>query len=166
MRTGCRRSVRGSPVSTARIGDIDNATTKRRTVQASEMVLEVAGGAWNASLNHYGTGGNCLVTTVHVDESVYVVGQEDFAVAKYTLEGWLGGADQADPPVIECGTAGEAWELLRLVREGCLVWQCGACDAWIFTSNRPRVGVLRCSTCQNGGVDFRHGDRHIGGSDT
>ena len=53
----------------------------------------------------------------------------------------------------------------RHLRRDCLVWQCGACDAWIFTSSRPQVGVLRCSTCGDGGIDFRHADRHVGGDD-
>lgn len=57
---------------------------------------------------------------------------------------------------MECENAEQAWELLRVLREDCLVWQCGSCDGWIFTSNRPRVGVLRCSTCGQPGVDFRH----------
>lgn len=131
-------------------------------MQASEVVLSHAGGAWDASLNHYSTGGNCLVTTQQIDEDVYVVGQDEYAVAKYTLASWLGDEDQSDPPFIECDNAEQAWELLRLLREDCLLWQCGACDAWIFTTNRPRIGVLKCSTCGDGGVDFRHADRHVG----
>lgn len=103
-----------------------------------------------------------MVTTQQVDLAVYVVGQAEYAVAKYTLEGWLGEDDEYEPPFIACDNAEQAWELFRLLREGCLVWQCGACDAWIFTSDRPRVGVLRCSTCGEGGVDFRHADRHVG----
>lgn len=63
---------------------------------------------------------------------------------------------------MDCDDAEQAWELLRLLRQDCLLWQCGACDAWIFTSNRPRIGVLRCSICVGGGVDFRHADRHVG----
>lgn len=131
-------------------------------MQASEDLLNHAGGAWDASLNHYSTGGNCLVTTQQIDEDVYVVAQDDYAVAKYTLASWLGEEGQSDPPFIECDNAEQAWELLRLLREDCLLWQCGACDAWIFTTNRPRLGVLNCSTCGDGGVDFRHADRHIG----
>lgn len=132
-------------------------------MQASEALLEAAGGAWAASLNHYDSGGNCLVTTQQVDEEVFVVGQEDFGIARYGLAGWRGELDQPDPPVLECRSAEEAWEMLRILREDCLLWQCGACDGWIFTSNRPRVGLLRCSTCADGGVDFRHADRHVGG---
>jgi hypothetical protein len=131
-------------------------------MQASEAVLEHAGGAWDASLNHYNTGGNCMVTTQQVDEWVYVVGQDDFKVGRYTLAGWLGETDQSEPQFIEADDAEQAWELLRLMRQDCLIWQCGACDAWIFTSNRPRIGVLQCSTCGDGGVDFRHADRHVG----
>lgn len=132
-------------------------------MQASHEVLNHAGGAWDASLNFYDTGGGCMVTTQQVDEWVYVVGQDDFRVGRYSLAEWLGTEDQSTVPLMECDDAEQAWELLRLLREDCLLWQCGACDAWIFTSNRPRVGVLACSTCGDGGVDFRHADRHVGG---
>lgn len=131
-------------------------------MQASEQVLVHAGGAWDASLNHYDTGGGCMVTTQQVDAWVFVVGQDGFAVGRYALEEWLGEADQQEPQFIEADDATQAWELLRLLRSDTLVWQCGACDGWIFTSNRPRVGVLRCSTCGDGGVDFRHADRSVG----
>lgn len=134
-------------------------------MQASESVVAVAGGAWDASLNLYSTGGNCLVATQQVDEWVYVVGQDTFNIARYSLTEWIGEEEQQDPPFIECDDETMAWELLRTLRDDCLVWQCGACDAWIFTSNRPRVGRLRCSTCRDGGVDFRHADRHVGGDD-
>ncbi|QBR93748.1 hypothetical protein [Nocardioides euryhalodurans] len=131
-------------------------------MQASKELLDHAGGAWDASLNHYSTGGNCMATTQQIDEAVYVVGQDDFNVAKNTLDEWAGIEDQPNPPFMECDDAVQAWELLRLLREDCLVWQCGGCDAWIFTSNRPRIGLLQCSTCNDGGVDFRHADRHGG----
>lgn len=142
----------------------ENMTADHRedSMQPSEEVLALAGGAWEASLNHYDTGGGCMVTTQQVDEVVFVVGQDDYAVARYSLDGWTGVVDQPDPPTIDCVDAEGAWEMLRLLRQDCLVWQCGGCDAWIFTSNRPRVGVLRCSTCSVGGVDFRHADRHVG----
>lgn len=136
------------------------------TRQASEVLLDIAGGAWAASLNHYGAGGNCMVTTMQIDESVYVVGQDDFDIAKYLMEEWLGESDgDTEPEIIQCEDAEQAWLTLRLLREDCLLWQCGGCDAWIFTSNRPRIGVLRCSTCGDGGVDFRHADRHVGSDD-
>jgi hypothetical protein len=134
-------------------------------VQASKELLDFAGGSWDASLNHYAVGGNCHVTTQQIDENVFVVGQDGFSVARYTLDEWAGIDDQPDPPVIECDDAQQAWELLRVLREDCLLWQCGGCDAWIFTSNRPQVGVLHCSTCGHGGVDFRHADRHVGAPD-
>jgi hypothetical protein len=134
-------------------------------VQASEWVVAHAGGAWDASLNHYDTGGGCMVATQQVDEWVYVVGQDDFRVARYSLAEWCGEEEQGDPPVVETDDAEQAWELLRLLRDDCYLWQCGACDAWIFTSNRPRIGVLRCSTCGEPGVDFRHADRHVGGAE-
>lgn len=135
-------------------------------MQASEKVAEVAGGTWDASLNLYGVGGNCLACTQQIDARVYVVGQDTFDVAQYDLAEWLGETDgQAEPAMLLCSSAEEAWALLRLLREDCLVWQCGACDAWLHTSNRPRVGVLRCSTCGGGGVDFRHADRAAGPSD-
>lgn len=132
-------------------------------IQASQSVIAFAGGAWDASLNFYSTGGNCLVVTQQVDEWVFVVGQDDFNVGRYTVAEWIGDVEQTDPPLIACDDERMAWELLRLIREDCLLWQCGACDAWIFTSNRPRIGLLRCSTCGDGGVDFRHADRHVGG---
>lgn len=59
-------------------------------MQASEEVLALAGGAWDASLNCYGTGGNCMVTTEQIDDHVYVVGQDSCDIAKYTLDEWLG----------------------------------------------------------------------------
>ena len=130
---------------------------------ASARLVEFAGGAWEASLNHYDTGGGCMVTTQQVDEFVYVVGQDDFTVSRHLLQEWIGEVDSPEPsPTIECDDARMAWELFRALREDCLLWQCGACDAWIFTSHRPRIGVLGCATCGNGGVDFRHGDRHVG----
>lgn len=132
-------------------------------MQPSEEVVQTAGGAWTASLNHFDTGGGCMVTTQQVDDHVYVVGQETFEVARYDLAGWLNEVDQPEPPMIECFDAEGAWEMLRHLRRDCFVWQCGACDAWIFTATRPRIGVLRCSTCADGGVDFRHADRHVGG---
>lgn len=131
-------------------------------MQASEVVLQHAGGAWDASLNHYDTGGGCMVTTQQIDEWVYVVGQDDFRVARYSLAEWSGGDVQNDPQGMDADDEVQAWELFRVLREDCFLWQCGACDAWIFTSNRPRVGLLRCSTCGQGGVDFRHADRHVG----
>lgn len=131
-------------------------------MQASQAVVAHAGGSWNASLNHFDTGGGCMVTMQQIDELVYVVGQDSFDVARYSLSEWVGELGQADPPTIECDDAGMTWELLQVIREDCQLWQCGACDAWIFTSNRPRVGILRCGTCRTGGIDFRHADRHVG----
>lgn len=128
-------------------------------VQASEVVLKHAGGAWDASLNHYNTGGGCMVTTQQVDETVYVIGQDDFLVGRYTLDEWAGVDGPDEVPMIECADAAEAWDVLLLLREGCLLWQCEACAAWIFTTSRPLMGVLACSTCGTGGVDFRDADR-------
>ena len=136
------------------------------TQQASEAVVALAGGTTAGSLNHYDTGGGCMVTTVQVDEWVYVVGQDDFSVAKYALAEWLGETDQTEAPAIEADDATQALELLNLMREDAFVWQCGGCDGWIFTTNRPRVGVLNCSTCGDGGIDFRHADRHVGSDDS
>ncbi len=134
-------------------------------MQASQAVLEFAGGGYEASLNHYQVGGNTYVTTVQLDRWVYVVGQDDFNVGRYDLDAWLGrNKSDVEPDMIECDDPEQAWELLRLVREGALLWQCGACDGWIFTEDRPRIGVLECSTCCDGGVDFRHADRHLGDS--
>lgn len=134
-------------------------------MQASEEVLEVAGGAWDASLNHYGAGGNCMVTTLQIDDRVYVVGQDDYTICKQSVDDWCGIDSSERVEEIVAETAEDAWAILRLLREDCYVWQCGACDGWMFTSNRPRVGVLRCSTCGGGGVDFRHADRHVGGEE-
>lgn len=131
-------------------------------MQPSEEVARFAGGAEAASLNLFDTGGGCMVTTQQVDEYVYVVGQVSFEIARYDLTGWLNEIDQPEPPSIECFDAEGAWEMLRHLRQECLVWQCGACDGWIFTTTRPRIGVLRCSTCADGGIDFRHADRHVG----
>lgn len=130
-------------------------------MDAGRAVLQVAGGAYEASLNHFESPTLGMVTTIQIDEFVYVVASEAFDVTRFTLAQWSSG-NTSDGQVIECDTAQQAWELLRHLREDCLLWQCGACDAWIFTSNRPRIGVLRCSTCSDGGVDFRHADRHIG----
>lgn len=130
--------------------------------QASALVVARAGSACAGLLNFYDTGGGCMVATVQVDSHVYVVGQDDFTVARYDLAAWLGEADQPSPPAIDCFDAEGAWEMFRRVREGCLMWQCGGCDAWIFTTNHPRFGLLQCSTCCDGGVDFRHADRHVG----
>lgn len=126
-----------------------------------------AGGAWAASLNLCERADGQLVCTVQVDEWVYVVGQLDFSVRRYDLAEWIDGADESQAQVIEADDATMAIELLNLVREDCLLWQCGACAdgsrGWIYTSNRPRIGILRCSSCGDGGVDFRHADRHVGG---
>src|SRR5262245_33518921 len=67
-----------------------------RRVQTSQEVVAFAGGSSSALLNHYGTGGNTMVTTQQVDEWVFVVGQDDFNVARYTLAEWLGESEQ-DP---------------------------------------------------------------------
>ena len=128
-----------------------------------------AGGAWTASLNLYVRAGGQLVCTVQVDEWVHVVGQTDFSVRRYSLAEWIDGADESQVQVIEADHATMALELLNLVREDCLLWQCGSCAdgtrGWIYTSNRPRIGVLRCSSCGEGGIDFRHADRHFGGGE-
>lgn len=144
----------------------DQATKAEDPVQPSEELVQVAGGAWTASLNFFDSGGGCMVATQQVDEHVYVVGEESFEIARYDLAGWLNEVDQPEPPRIECFDAEGAWEMLRQLREDCLVWQCGACDAWIFTSDLPQVGALRCSTCTDGGVDFRHAHlRPVGGGE-
>lgn len=135
-------------------------------MQASEAVVSRAGGSYESSLNLIEVGGGCTVCTVQVDEWVYVVGQDDFSVGKYSLAEWLGEEDQSEVPLIEADDAQQALELLNLLRQDCFLWQCGACadgtQGWIYTSNRPRVGSLRCSSCGGGGVDFRHADRHVG----
>lgn len=130
-------------------------------VQASEAVVAHAGGAWDASLNLVGVGGNCLALVQQIDRWCYVVGQDDFNVYRYTLDEWQGITEQADPPFIQADDAEQAWELLRLVRDGAFLWQCGGCDAWVFTTDRPRIGVLPCGVCGHGGVDFAHADRHV-----
>lgn len=137
-------------------------------MRASEAVVACAGGTWDASLNLYDVGGGRTVTTVQVDELVFVVGQhDDFAVGRYSLDEWLGETPQDEVSVIQADDAMQALEILDLMRQDALLWQCGSCAdgtrGWIYTSNRPRLGVLACSTCgRGGGVDFRHADRHAG----
>ena len=128
--------------SVSRRGPFATREWEDSAVQA-ERLLERAGGAWEADLNHYDTDGGCMATTQQIDKWVYVVGQDNSRVARYTLAEWLGEEDQHDPPFIDADDA-VRWcgELFRVLREDCLVWQCGACDAWIFTSSRPRMGVL------------------------
>lgn len=96
---------------------------------------------------------------------MYVVGPQTFAVTRYELDEWLASPGSGASQPIDCDDSTQAWELLKAIREDCLLWQCGGCDAWIHTSNRPRVGILQCSTCGDGGVDFRHADRHVGNGD-
>lgn len=133
-------------------------------MDASRQLVEHAGGEWDASLNCYQRAGRTFATQ-QIDEWVYVVGPDASNVARYSLSEWLGDRAQPDPPFIQADDAGEAWELLRVLRTDCFVWQCGACDSWLFTSNRPRIGSLRCSSCGELGVDFRHADRHVGGDE-
>lgn len=130
---------------------------------ACDAVVALADGTYQASLNAYGADA-ARVCTVQVDTWVYVVGAADFAVSRYDLDAWLSRGESLTVPAatLEADTAEQAWELLRYVREDALVWQCGGCDGWIFTTGRPRIGVLGCSTCGDGGVDFRHADRHVG----
>ena len=50
-------------------------------VMASEAVVAAArGNPWRASLNHFDTGGRCMVTSVQVGRRVIVVGQDDLDV--------------------------------------------------------------------------------------
>lgn len=130
--------------------------------QASEAVVDLAGGAYRGSLNFYNAGGGCMVATVQIDETVYVVGQDDFSIGRYSLDEWAGVDGVEEVPLIPAADKKEALDVLNVLREDTLLWQCGACDSWIHTSNRPRIGILRCSTCGDGGVDFRHADRHVG----
>jgi hypothetical protein len=129
-------------------------------MQASEVVFALAGRT--GCLNLRDSGGGCLVTTLQVDESVYVVGQDDYSVGKYSLVEWRGDTEQTEVPLIEADTAVQALELLLLMSEGCALWQCGSCDAWIHTSQRWRTGILRCANCLDGGVDFYHAARNVG----
>lgn len=140
-------------------------------MQASIEVVELAGGTDAAAINLEDTGGGCMAATLQLDEWVYVVGQDDYSVGRYSLAKWLGEIEQTEAPFIEADDAVQALELLNAVRSGAMVWQCGACfdgtRGWIHTSNRPRVGILACAACgREGGVDFRHADRHVGASDT
>jgi len=134
-------------------------------MQAIDRLVDFAGGAWNASLNLYTTGRNRKVVTHQIDEWVYAVCQDSVNITRFSLNEWIGEAELADPPFFDCDDERMAWELLTTLREDCLLWQCGACDSWIFARNRPRVGRLQCSTCRDGGVDFRHADRHVGGDE-
>lgn len=133
-------------------------------------MADQAGGAWESSLNLYERAENHLVCTVQVDEWVYAVGDPDFNVRRCGLAEWIDGADESHAQVIEADDATMALELLNLMRDACFVWQCGSCAdgtrGWIYTSNRPRIGVLRCSSCGDAGIDFRHADRHARGPDS
>lgn len=143
---------------------MDHAPGRR----ACERVVAEAGGAWNASLNLYRIEASrpdqssMLVATQQIDDKVFVIGEDRFDVGRHALDDWTSAPGATEAAVIECDDAVMAWELLRLLRDSCLVWQCGACDGWIYTSDRPRIGILQCSTCRTGGVDFRHADRHVG----
>lgn len=130
-------------------------------MHASERVVSKAGGAWASSLNLYSDDDLGIVATQQIDNWVYVIGQDRFDIIRYELTAWTDGRTPDEHPVIECEDETTAWDLLKVLRQDCLVWQCGACDAWIHTTDRPRIGVLQCSTCRTGGVDFRHADRHV-----
>lgn len=131
-------------------------------MQASEEVLEVAGDAWDASLNQYGAGGDCTVTTQQIGDRVYLIGQDDFTIVSQSVSDWCGEDSSGDVHEVEAADANEAWKLLKHLRKDCLLWQCRACVAWIYTSNQPRIGILRCSICGDVVVDFRQADRHVG----
>jgi hypothetical protein len=127
----------------------------------ADAVLAVAGGAWEGSLNRLDRPPAPVVVTLQIDELVFAIGEEDFAIRKYGLAEWFDPAREPEDR-IEAATPEDAFALLELLRQDAFVWQCGTCDSWIFTSNRPRIGVLGCSTCRVGGVDFRHADRAVG----
>lgn len=130
-------------------------------MHASEEVLALAGGRWKGGLNHYLHWGRRLVTTVQVDEAIWVVDQDDYSISRHALEEWVSGSDRsAGRTVTKCPDAATAWATLKEARDDCFVWQCGACDGWIYTAVRPVTGVLQCSTCGDGGVDFGHAYRH------
>ncbi|MCP3420351.1 hypothetical protein [Nocardioides pinisoli] len=133
-------------------------------MQASEEVVAAAGGdAYAAALNHFNTGGNCMVTTVQLDGRVFVVGQDDHSVLEYTLSCWNElDCEEGEPVEHHCHDAMAALAFLDGVRRGSLVWQCGGCDAWIHTAGQPHIGVLPCHHCPYGGVDFTHARRHVG----
>ena len=55
-----------------------------------------------------------MVTTLQVDDCVYVVGQDDFRVARYTLGEWIGEEDQEDPRALRKVTDMVRFSRLRL----------------------------------------------------
>lgn len=129
---------------------------------ASDAVVAAAGGnAWRAGLNHFDTGGRCMVTSVQVDRRVFVVGQDEFTVLEYDVDTW-NQQEEEEPVEHLCVDAASALALLEDRKRDQMTWQCGGCDAWIYTTHQPHIGVLECHVCGNGGVDFHHAFRHVG----
>lgn len=128
--------------------------------QASQEVFALAASEANDSLSLTDTGGGCLAATLTLDDRVFVVGQDDYYVAEYSIDEWHGVDGVEDPPLRLARDAREALDLLNLLREDALTWRCRVpgCGAAIYTSNRPRVGTLRCGACGGVGVDVRDED--------
>lgn len=125
--------------------------------QASQEVVALAASEDNESLTLTNTGGGCMAATLTVDDRVFVVGQDDYSVAEYSIDEWHGIDGIEDPPIRLARDSREALDLLNLLREDALIWRCRVpgCGAAIYTSYRPRVGTLRCGACGGVGVDVR-----------
>lgn len=127
-------------------------------------LLAAAGGPNSASLNIVDLGAAGRLVVQQVDKQLFVVGEDSYDVMTYSLASWLhaDGQELHALQVTPGRDADEVWWLLKDTRAGGLTWQCGACDAWIFTRERPQMGVLPCGMCRDGGIDFRHADRAVG----
>lgn len=131
-------------------------------IMAILAAVEAArGDAWRSGLKHFDTGGRCMVTSVQVDGPVFFVGQDDFIVLEYDIDTW--NQQEAEEPLQHpCADAVSALALLDDRKRDQMTWQCGGCDAWIYTTRQPPIGVLDCNVCGNAGVDFRHAHRNVG----
>lgn len=58
--------------------------------RSSQEVLIVAGGTCEGSIEHYNAGGGCMVTTLQLDDQMFVIGQDDFTIVKMTVDDWCG----------------------------------------------------------------------------
>ena len=139
------------------------------TEQASIEVLNLrnAEATW-LGVTHQNTGGNCMVTFLQLGTLVFVVGQDDYDVLVYDVSAWLGlAADDGQPMTSNrCETALDALAVLqKRARLSDYEWQCGGCDATIYTIERRMSGVLQCAACIGGGIDFDFHARHIGDDD-
>ena len=86
-------------------------------------------------------------------ENIYTRGKVEAAGLKGTVDEWQTSRGQ-HKQIVDLGAVYKQTTIFDGTR------------GWIHTSNTPRVGVLACSSCgRDGGVDFRHADRHVGASE-